>query len=69
MRFIKKNRKNRKNIIRSREVNTDKIDMLEKMYDSTYDIICEVQSKMLKFTLNMFQLYEKDMDKVDLLNS
>ena len=43
--------------------------MLERMYDTTYDIICEVHNKMLKFTLNMFELYEKDMDKVHLIYS
>ena len=34
------------------------------MCDSTYDIICEVQIKILKIVSNMFELYEKDMDKV-----
>ena len=34
------------------------------MYDSAYDIICEVNREMLTITLNMFELYEKDMDKV-----
>ena len=43
--------------------------MLERMYDSTFDIICEVQNKMLKFTLNMFELFEKDTDKVHLIYS
>ena len=39
------------------------------MYNSTNDIIREVQGKMLKITLNMFELYEKDMDKVHSINS
>ena len=39
------------------------------MYNSTNDIIREVQNKMLKITLNMFELYEKDMDKVHSINS
>ena len=64
MRFIKKNRKNRKNKISSNEVNTNKIKLLERMYNSTNDIIREVRSKMLKITIDMFELYEKDMDKV-----
>ena len=34
------------------------------MYDSTHDIIREVQGKMLNIIFNMFELYEKDMDKV-----
>ena len=34
------------------------------MYNSTNDIIREVRSKMLKITIGMFELYEKDMDKV-----
>ena len=39
------------------------------MHDSSYDIICEVNSKMLKITLDMFELYEKDMDKVHSIHS
>ena len=39
------------------------------MYNSTNDIIREVQSKMLKITIDMFELYEKDMDKVHLINN
>ena len=66
MRFIKKKRKNR---ISSDEVNTNKLELLERMYNSAYDIICEVQNEMLKITINMFELYEKDMDKVHLIYS
>ena len=39
------------------------------MYNSTNDIIREVQSKMLKITINMFEFYEKNMDKVHLINN
>ena len=39
------------------------------MYDSSYDIICEVQRIILKIVLNMFELYEKDMDKVRSIHS
>ena len=39
------------------------------MYDSSYDIICEVQRIILKIVLNMFELYEKDMDKVHSIHS
>ena len=60
----RKNRKIIKNRIISNEVNINKLELLEKTYDSTYDTICEVQRKMLNITLNMFELYEKDMDKV-----
>ena len=42
----------------------DKLELLERMYNSTYDIIREVQSKILKIIIDMFELYEKDMDKV-----
>ena len=34
------------------------------MYNSSHDIMCEVQNEMLKITINMLELYEKDMDKV-----
>ena len=39
------------------------------MYNSTYDIIREVQNEILEITKNMFELYEKDMDKVHLIYS
>ena len=67
--IFKKNRKDRKNRISSTEVNTNKLNLLENMYNSTYDIIREVQSKMLKITIDMFKLYEKDMDKTHLINN
>ena len=59
----------RKNRIGSNEVNTDKLELLEKMYDSTHDIICEVKGKMLNIIINTLELYEKDMDKVHLIHS
>ena len=66
--IYRKNRKNKKNKISSNEVNIDKLNLLEKMYDSAYDIIrevnSEVNSEMLRIILNKFELYEKDMDKV-----
>ena len=39
------------------------------MYDSTYNIIHEVQNEMLKITINIFELYQKDMNKVHLINT
>ena len=39
------------------------------MYDSADNIIREVNSEMLKIGINMFELYEKDMDKVHSINS
>ena len=39
------------------------------MYNSSYDTIREVQGKMLKITIDMFELYEKDIDKVHLINN
>ena len=39
------------------------------MYDSSYDIVCEVNSKILKIALDMFELYEKGMDKVHSIHS
>ena len=62
--IYRKNRKIIKNRISSNEVNINKLELLEKMCDSTYDIICEVQIKILKIILNMFELYEKNMDKI-----
>ena len=67
--IYRKNRKNKKNRINLSEVNINKLELLEKMYDSTYNIIREVNSEMLRITLNMFELYEKDMDKVHLINN
>ena len=62
-------KKNRKNRISSNEVNTNKLKLLERMYNSTYDIIREVQNEILEITKNMFEKYEKDMDKVHLIYS
>ena len=67
--IYRKNRKIIKNRISSNDVNTNKIKLLEKMYDLAYDIICEVRNKKLKITLNMFELYEEDIDKVYSINS
>ena len=39
------------------------------MYNSRYDIIREVKNEILKISVNMFELYEKDMDKVHLIYS
>ena len=69
MRLIKKNRKNRKNIISSLEVNTDKIDILKKMYDLSYDIIYQTFVKILIFANKQLLWHWKDMDEVRLLNS
>ena len=66
MRFIEKIEKNR---ISSDEVNINKLKFLEKMHDSTYDIIYETLSQTSIFSTKMFLLYEKDMDEVYLLNS
>ena len=67
--IYKKNRKNRKNIISSLEVNTDKIDILKKMYDLSYDIIYQTFVKILIFANTQFLWYWKGMDEVRLLNS
>ena len=67
--IYRKNRKNKKNKISSNEVNTDKLELLERMCNSTYDIIHEANNEMLKITINIFELYEKDMDKVHSINS
>ena len=62
--IYRKNRKNKKNKISTNEVNIDKLNLLEKMYDSAYDIIREINSEILRITLSTFELYEKDRDKV-----
>ena len=67
--IYKKNRKNRKNIIRSLEVSYDKIDMLKKIYDLLYYIIHQAYAKILIFSTKQFLLCWKDMDEVRLLNS
>ena len=69
MRFIKKNRKNGKNKISSNEANSDKLELFERMCNSTNDIIREVQSKMQKINIDIFELYEKDMNKVHSIDS
>ena len=66
MRFIEKNRKNR---ISSNEVNINKLNLLERICDSSYDIIHEALSKILIFATKMFILYEKDMNEVHLIHS
>ena len=43
--------------------------MLERISDSSYDIIREALDKILIFATKMFGLYEKDMDKVHLIHS
>ena len=67
MRFIKKIEKKKK--VSSDEINTDKQELLERMYNSLHDIICEVKNKMLKIIIDTLELYEKDMDKVNLINN
>ena len=67
--LYKKNRKNRKNRISSDEVNTDKLKLLKKMYDLSYDIRHQTFAKILVFHLKSFLLYETDMDEVRLLHS
>ena len=62
-------KKNRKNIISSLEVNTDKIDILKKMYDLSYDIIYQTFVKIIIFANTQFLWYWKGMDEVRLLNS
>ena len=39
------------------------------MYNSADNIIRDVNSEMLNIAINMFELYEKDMDKVHSINS
>ena len=67
--LYKKNRKNRKSRISSDEVNTDKLKLLKKMLDLSYDIRHQTFSKILVFHLKSFLLYETDMDDVRLLHS
>ena len=67
--IYRKNKKNKKNKISSSEVNIDKLKLLERMRDSSYDITREVKNEILKISINMFELYEKDMDKVHLIYS
>ena len=67
--IYRKNRKNRKNRISSNKVNINKLKLLERMSDSSYDIIREALDKILIFLTKMFGLYEKDMDKVHLIHS
>ena len=67
MRFIEK--KKRKNGISSNEVNINKLKLLERMRDSSYDIILETYGKILIFSTKMFMSYEKDIDEVHLMHS
>ena len=62
-------RKNRKNRISSKRINLDKLELLERMYISTNDMICDIKNKLLMINLDMYLLYEKDIDKVHLINS
>ena len=66
---MEKIEKNRKNRISSDEVNTDKLKLLKKMYDLSYDIRHRTFAKILIFHAKCFLLYETDMTEVRLLNS
>ena len=62
-------RKNRKNRIRSKWINIDKLELLRRMYSSANDIISDIKNELMMIYLDMYILYEKDMDKVHLINS
>ena len=62
-------RKNRKNKISSKGINRDKLELLGRMYSSTNDIISDIKNTLLMIYLDMCLLYEKDIDKVHLINS
>ena len=54
--IYRKNRKNRKNRISSNKVNINKLKLLERMSDSSYDMIREALDKILIFPTKMFGL-------------
>ena len=62
-------RKNRKNRRSSKKINIVKLISLERMHKSSNGIISEIKNKILMIYLDMFKLYEKDIDKIHLINS
>ena len=61
--------KNRKNRISSNRINMDKLELLERMYSSTNDIISEMKNIMLMICNDIYKLYENDIDTIHLINS
>ena len=59
----------RKNRISSKKINILKLISLERMHKSSNAIISEIKNEMLIIYLDMFKLYEKDIDKIHLINS
>ena len=59
-------RKNRKS---SERINLDKLKLLERMYSSASDIISEIKNEILMIYMEMFELYDKDIDTIHLINS
>ena len=59
----------RKNRISSKKINILKLISLERMHKSSNAIISEIKNEILMIYLDMFKLYEKDIDKIHLINS
>ena len=59
-------RKNRKNRISSKKINILKLMSLERMHMSLDAIISGIKNVLLKIYIDIFELYDKDMDKVHL---
>ena len=47
----------------------DKLELLERMYSSTNDIISEMKNIMLMICNDIYKLYENDIDTIHLINS
>ena len=62
-------RKNRKNRISSKKIKRDKLKLLERMHSSTNDIIREAKNDILMIYMNIYELYEKDIDEIRFINS
>ena len=59
----------RKNRISSKEIKRDKLKLLERMHSSTNDIIREAKNDILMIYMNIYELYEKDIDEIRFINS
>ena len=62
-------RKNSKNRISSKKVNIHRLVSLEGMHYLSDNIISELKNEILMIYLYMFKLYEKNIDKIHLINS
>ena len=67
--IYRKNRKNRRNRIGLKRINRDKLKLLERMYTSTNDIISETKNEIKMIYIDMYKLYEKNIDEIHLINS